>query len=164
MLRVPVNVVFGPVKLTSLAVKVAEKPWSQIWLMEIRLRLPKAGNTLDRRAPIGSWGKGRRAACDARIDDQFGSPNRIPLDVGYLFVHAIAGPRKWLVHPESAMAILLGTKVRGSFVFASFYLYLVPSHSRLGLFLAETPFVSAFVAPLSCPDLVFPQSRLEWFN
>ena len=30
-----------------------------------------------------------------------------------------------------------------------------PSRSQLGLFLAEPPFVSAFVAPLSCPDLGF---------
>ena len=37
MLRVPVSVVLGPVKLTSLAVKVAENPWSQIWPMDIRL-------------------------------------------------------------------------------------------------------------------------------
>ena len=100
MLRVPVSVVLGPVKLTSLAVKVAEKPWSQIWPMEIRLRLPKAGNTLDRRVHIGSWGKGRRAVCNARIDDPFGSPARIPLDVEDLFVHGVAGPRKWLVQPE----------------------------------------------------------------
>ena len=49
-------------------------------------------------------------------------------------------------------------------VFATFSLYLVTSHSQLGLFLAEPPFVSAFFAPLSCPVLVFSQSRLEWFD
>ena len=43
----PVSVVLGPFKITSLAVKVAEKPWSQIWPIEIRLGLPKSGNTLD---------------------------------------------------------------------------------------------------------------------
>ena len=42
MLRVPVSVVLGSIKLTSLAVKIAEKPWSQIWPMEIRLQFPKA--------------------------------------------------------------------------------------------------------------------------
>ena len=59
---------------------------------------------------------------------------------------------------------MLGTKVRGAVVFEDFSLYLVPSHSQLGLFLADPPFVSAFVDPLSCPDLGFSQSRLEWFD
>ena len=94
MLREPVSVVLGLVKLTSLAVNIAENPWSQIWPMDIRLRLPKAGDTLERRAPIGSWGKGRRSVCDARIDDPFGSPTRMPLDVEDLFVHGVEGPRK----------------------------------------------------------------------
>ena len=65
--------------------------------MDIRLRLPKAGNTLDRRAPIGSWGKGRREVCDAWIDDPFGSPIRILLDVEDLFVRGVVGPSKWLL-------------------------------------------------------------------
>ena len=33
--------------------------------------------------------------CDVQIDDSFGSPTRIPLDVKYLFVHGVAGPSKW---------------------------------------------------------------------
>ena len=81
MLRVPVSVVLGPVILTSLAVNVAVNPWSQSWPMDMRLRLPKAGNMLERRAPIGNWGKGRRAICDAWIDAPFGSPMRILLVV-----------------------------------------------------------------------------------
>ena len=100
---------------------------------------------------------------DARIDDSFGRPTRMPLDVEDLFVHGVVGPRKWLVQPELMMTRVLGTKVRGTVVFANFSLYLVPSHSQLGLFLAEPPFASAFVAPLSCPVLGFLQSRLEWF-
>ena len=99
MLRVPVNVVLGPVKLTSLAVNVAVNPWSQIWPMDMRLRLPKAGNTLERRAHIGSWGKGRREVFGARMDDPFGSPTRMLLDVEDFFVHGVEGPRKWLVQP-----------------------------------------------------------------
>ena len=91
MLRVPVSLVLGPVKLTSLAVNIAEKLWSQSCPMEIRLCLPKAGNTLDWRAPIGSWGKGRRAVCGSLIDDLFGSPTIMPLDVEDLFVHGVAG-------------------------------------------------------------------------
>ena len=164
MLRVPVSVVLGPIKRTSLAEKIAEKPWSQSWSMDISLRFPKAGNTLDRRAPIGSWGKVRRAVCDTRIDDPFGSPSRILLDVEDLFVHGVEGPRKWLLQPELTMARVLGNKVRGAVVFVTFSLYLVPSHYQLGLFLAEPPFVSAFAAPLSCPALGFSQSRLEWFE
>ena len=160
MLRVPVSVVLGPVKLKYLAVKIAEKLWSQSWPMEIRLRLTKAGNTLDLRAPIGSWGKGRRAVCDARIDDPLGSPTIMTLDVEDLFVHGVAGPSKWMVQPESTMARVLGTKVRGAVVFVTFSLYLVPRHSQLGLFLAEPPFVSDFVAPLSCSALGFSHSRL----
>ena len=149
MLRVPISVVLGLVKLTFLAVNVAVNPWSQIWLMDMRLRLPKAGNTLERRAPIGNWGKVRRAVCDSQIDDPFESPTRIPLDVEDLFVNGAEGPKKWLVQSKSTMARVLGTKVRGSVVFATFYLYLVPSHAQLGLFLYDPPFVSDFVAPLS---------------
>ena len=81
MLRVTVSVVLGLVKLTSLALNVAKNPWSQSWPMDMRLRLPKAGNTLETQAHIGSWGKGRRAVCDARIDAPYGSPTRMPLDV-----------------------------------------------------------------------------------
>ena len=99
MLRVPISVVLGLVKLTSLAVNVAENQWSQSWPMDMRLRLSKAGNMLGRRAPIGNWGKGRRAVYDARIYDPFGIPTRMPLDMEYLFVHGVEGPRKWLVQP-----------------------------------------------------------------
>ena len=42
------------------------------------------------------------------------------LDVEDLLVHGVVGPRKWLVHPESTMARVLGTKVRGAVVFATF--------------------------------------------
>ena len=100
MLRVPVSVVLGPVKLNSLAVNVAVNPWSHSWLMNMRLRLPKAGKTLERCAPIGNWGKGRRAVYEARIDAPFIFPTRMPLDVEYFYVHGVEGPRKWLVHPE----------------------------------------------------------------
>ena len=99
MLRVPVSVVLGMVKLTSLAVNVAVNPWSQSWPMDMRLRLPKAGKTLEISAPIGNWGKYRRAMCDARIDAPFGSPTRMPLGVEDLFVYGVEGPRKSLVKP-----------------------------------------------------------------
>ena len=95
--------------------------------------------------------------CDAWIDDPFGSPTRMLLDVEDLFLHGVEGPRKWLVQPKSTMERVLGTKVRGAVVFATFSLYLVPSHFQLGLFLAEPPFVSSFVAPLSFPALGFSQ-------
>ena len=56
MLRVPVSVVVVPVILNSLAVNSAVNLWSQSWPMEMRFWLPEAGNTLDRRAPIGKVG------------------------------------------------------------------------------------------------------------
>ena len=62
------------------------------------------------------------------------------------------------------MERVLGTKVRGAVVFATFSLYLVPSRAQLGLFLSEPPFLSAFGAPLSGPSSGCGQSRLEWFN
>ena len=99
MLHVPVSVVLGPVILTSLAVNVAVNPWSQSWPMEMRFWLPKAGNTLERCAPMGNLGKGSREVLDARIDAPFGSPTRMPLDVEDLFVHGVEGPRKRLVQP-----------------------------------------------------------------
>ena len=43
MLHVPVSVVLGTIRLTSLEVKIAEKLWSQIWPMEIRLRFLSQG-------------------------------------------------------------------------------------------------------------------------
>ena len=86
--------------------------------------------------------------CDARIDAPFGSPTRIPLGVDF-FVHGVEGPRKCLLQSELRMARVLGTQVRDAVVFATFYLYLVPSRAQLGLFLAEPPFLSTFVAPLS---------------
>ena len=73
----------------------------------------------------------------------------MPLGVEDLFVHSVEGSRKWLVQPELTMTRVLGTKVRGYVLFATFSLYLVTSHAQLGLFLAEPPLVSAFVAPLS---------------
>ena len=129
MLRLPVSVELGPVKLTSLAVNVALNPWSQSWPMNMRLRLPKAGDTWERQAPIGSWGKGRRAVCDAQIDALFGNTTRMLLGVEDFFVHSVEGPRKRLVQPESTMARMLGTKVRGDVVFETFSLYLFPSYS-----------------------------------
>ena len=120
MSLVSVSVVLGMVKLTSLEVNVVVNLWSKSWLMDMRLRLPKAGNMLDRRAPIGTWGKGRMAVCNAWIDDPFGSPTRILLDVEDLFVHGVEGPRKWLVQPELTMTRVLGTKVRITIVFATF--------------------------------------------
>ena len=114
-----VSVVLGPISLTSLALKIAENPWSQSWPIEIRLCFPKAGKTLDLRAPRGIWGKGRRVVWDARIDYPLVRPTRMPLDVEDLFVHGLLGPRKWLVQPQLTMARLLGTKVRGAVVFAT---------------------------------------------
>ena len=46
--------------------------------------------------------------CDPRIDDPFGSPTRIPLDVEDLFVHGVEGPRKRLVQPESTIGKSFG--------------------------------------------------------
>ena len=92
MLRVPVNVVLGPVKLTSLDVNVVVNPWSQSWPMDMRLRLPKAGNALERGAPIGNWGKGRREVCDSQIDALFGNTTRMLLGVEDFFVHSVEGP------------------------------------------------------------------------
>ena len=85
MLRLPVSVVLGPVKLTYLAVNVTVNPWSQSWPMDMMLWLPKAGNTLDICVPIGNRGKGRREVCDARIDSPFENPTRMPLGVEDFF-------------------------------------------------------------------------------
>ena len=59
---------------------------------------------------------------DAQIDYPFGRPTRIPLDVEDLLVHGVVGPRKWLVQQESTMSRVLGNKVRGAVVFATFSL------------------------------------------
>ena len=49
---------------------------------------------------MGIWEKGSRAVCDARMDDPFRSPTRMPLDVEDMFVHGVGEPRKSLVQPE----------------------------------------------------------------
>ena len=90
--------------------------------MEIRLRYPKAGKLFDWWAPKGSWGKFKRSVWDASIDDPFGIPARMPLEVEDLLVHEVVGTRKCLVQPESMMARVLVTKVRGAVVFATFSL------------------------------------------
>ena len=59
---------------------------------------------------------------DARIDDPFGRTTIMPFEVEDLLVNGVTGPRKWLVQPESTMARVLGTKVRGGVVFATFSL------------------------------------------
>ena len=89
---------------------------------------------------------------DARIDDPFGRPTRMPLDVEYLLVHGVVGPIKWLVQPELTMVRVLGTKLGGK----------VSSRSQLVLCLVDPPFVSAFVAPLSFLGIDFLQSWLEF--
>ena len=109
----------GPIKLTSLVVKSAEKPWSHSWLMEIRFRFPKAGKYLTDGC-LYIWGKGKRVVWDTQIGDLFCRLPRIPFDVEDLLVHGVVGPRKWLVQPISMMARVLGTKVRGAVVFATF--------------------------------------------
>ena len=60
---------------------------------------------------------------DARIDDPFSRPTKNSLDVEELLVHGVVGPRKWLVHPESTIARVLVTKVKGAVVFATLSLY-----------------------------------------
>ena len=77
--------------------------------------------------------------CDAKIDALFGNTTRMLLGVEDFFVHSVEGPRKWLVQPELTMERVLGTKVRGDVVFATFSLYLVPNRAQLSLFLAEPP-------------------------
>ena len=59
---------------------------------------------------------------DARIDDPFGRPTRIPFEVEDLLVHGVVGPKDWLVQPESTMARVLGNKLRGVVVFETFSL------------------------------------------
>ena len=84
---------------------------------------------------------------DSWIDDPFGRPTIMSFDVEALLVHGVVGPKKWLVQPELKMARVFVTKVRGSVVFATFSIYLVPSRSQLGLFLVDPPFLSAFLCP-----------------
>ena len=59
---------------------------------------------------------------DSQIDDPFGRSTRMPFEVEDVLVHGVVGPRKWLVQPESTMARVSGTKVRGAVVFAKFSL------------------------------------------
>ena len=59
---------------------------------------------------------------DARIDDTFGRPTRMPFEVKDLLVHGVSGPRKWLVQPELTVERGVGTKVRGGVVFPTFSL------------------------------------------
>ena len=46
----------------------------------------------------------------------------MPFEVEDLLVHGVVGTIKWLVQPELTMGRVLGTKVRGGVVFATFFL------------------------------------------
>ena len=59
---------------------------------------------------------------DAQIVYPFVRPTRMPFEVEDLLVHGVVGPRKWLVQPESTMARVLRTKVRGGVLFVVFSL------------------------------------------
>ena len=84
--------------------------------------LPRQGIVLtDGRLKVAGE-KVKRTVWDARIDDLFGRPTRMPLEVEDLLVNGVLGPRKCLVQPESMMTRVLGTKVRCAVVFATFYL------------------------------------------
>ena len=82
----PVSVVLGPIKLTSLAVNIAEKLWSQSWPMDIRLRFSKAGKRwIDRRLKVAGEKVERRCVmCGLMIRSvvQLGRGS-IPAKVGF---------------------------------------------------------------------------------
>lgn len=89
---------------TWVAVKRAWKPLSQSCPMEMRALCFKWGKRCAFRAARGSDGKSRRAVWLAWMMSPFGSRTRRPLDVAVLCVQGLSMVRKWLVHPESAMA------------------------------------------------------------
>ena len=65
---------------------------------------PRDGKTWAVLAAVESCGKGRRAECEEFIVLPSGSPTVMSGVEDALWTHGARGPRKWLVHPESAMA------------------------------------------------------------
>ena len=65
---------------------------------------------MDRRellAASGKFGMLKRAMCVDRTVLPSGSCTESPLLVGTMLVHGLLTRRKWLLHPESAYAVLL---------------------------------------------------------
>ena len=71
---------------------------------------------------------------------------------------------KWLVHPESAMAVWAGagTKELTWLINCFFLKTLVPSECQLGLLCVDPPLVSAAFAYLLWPSFGFGHSQLLW--
>ena len=53
-----------------------------------------------------SWGRGSSAVCVACILTPSGKSTRLPFVVASLSVQGVLAPRKWIVQPESAMALV----------------------------------------------------------
>ena len=73
--------------------------------MDNRALLAMSGKRWQRRASIGKDGMSRRAVCVASIAMLLGNLTVTPGAQGIMFVQWALRPKKWLVHPESAIAV-----------------------------------------------------------
>ena len=73
--------------------------------MDSRALLAMSGKRWQCRAAMGRDGMSRRAVCVASIAMLFGNFTVTPGAHLVMFVQWACKPKKWLVHPESAMAV-----------------------------------------------------------
>ena len=97
-----------------------------------------------------------------------GRPTGIPWVMGTFWVHGMLGPRKWLVHPESTMALLslvgllAGTKIRECRLFRSEILDVVaPCPDQVPLLVSDPCIMSALVAEFLWPGAGVVYFQLE---
>ena len=86
--------------------KTPKKQLSQSCTIYSRDLLRSNGKIWAWHAASDSCGKGSKAVWEARMVSPLGSTTGSPWVMGTLWVHGVVGPRKWLVHPESTMALL----------------------------------------------------------
>ena len=67
---------------------------------------------LVRQAARESWGNGISLVCVYCILAPSGKPTMMPFVVASLSVQGVFAPRKWLVQPESMMALIWGAVTR----------------------------------------------------
>ena len=98
-----------------------------------------------------------------------GRPTGSPCFIGTLWVHGVVGPRKWLVHPASTMALLLlvgvlvGNRIGEYRLFRSEILDVVsPYLDQVPLLVSDLCIMLDLVADFWWPGAGIVHFQLEW--
>ena len=92
---------------SDVAENMALYPLSQNCAMDSKALFFMSGNKWQRRAAMGICGMSRSAVWVASIDMLFGNSTVTPGAQRFMLVQCTFVPKKWLVHPELAIAAAL---------------------------------------------------------